>query len=436
MRYARIGDVPAKRHVQVRQNGASSALLVEEVMGYEGFSGNESILLHLQSPCRLDSVGEFRSITRDEWVPDTHVHRLADANPVDAAGDPVSSRRLLMWNGDIEVSLAKPTAELDGFYRNGEGDEVIYVHRGSGVLRSVFGRVPFRERDYLVIPRGTTHSFELPEGEEQFWLCFHTPGEIETPNRYRNRYGQLLEHAPFSQRDFHAPAELETYDEAGEFPVTVRVRDGYQDYLLDRHPFDVVGWDGYVFPYTFNADDFEPRAGRFHLPPPAHQTFQGPNFVICTFAPRMLDWDPQAVTLPYHHSNIQSEEVMFYAAGDYAARKGVDVGSHHAAPLRPAARPAAGSGGEGAGQEVHRRARGDVGHLPAAEVVEPLGRDRPARIRAVVEPGPEPRAGIRGRREARVRERGHRAVGLRARPTGVTGSSRGSRARRRRWCMS
>jgi homogentisate 1,2-dioxygenase len=326
MRYSSLGQVPRKRHVQVRRNGASSPLLVEEVMGYEGFSGNESILLHLQSPCRLDQVGEFRPIVREEWVPDAHVHRLADANPIDAEGDPLSSRRLLMWNNDIEVSVAKPTAELDGFYRNGEGDEVVYIHRGSGVLRSVFGRVPFRERDYLVIPRGTTHAFELPEGEEQFWLCFHTPGEIETPNRYRNRYGQLLEHSPFSQRDFHPPQELETVDEAGEFPVTVRVRDGHQDYVLDRHPFDVVGWDGYVFPYTFNADDFEPRAGRFHLPPPAHQTFQGPNFVICTFAPRMLDWDPEAVTLPYHHSNIQSEEVMFYAAGDYAARKGVDVG--------------------------------------------------------------------------------------------------------------
>ena len=177
-----------------------------------------------------------------------------------------------------------------------------------------------------MIPRGTTHAFEL-DGAEQHWLCFHTPGEIETPNRYRNRYGQLLEHAPYSQRDFHPPDELETHDESGEFPVTVRVRDGHQDYLLDRHPFDVVGWDGYVWPYTFNADDFEPRAGRFHLPPPAHQTFQGPNFVICTFAPRMLDWDPEAVPLPYHHSNIQSEEVMFYAEGDYAARKGVEVGS-------------------------------------------------------------------------------------------------------------
>jgi homogentisate 1,2-dioxygenase len=193
------------------------------------------------------------------------------------------------------------------------------------VLRSVFGRVPFRERDYVVIPRGTTVSWEL-DGVEQFWVCFRTPGEIETPSRYRNRYGQLLEHAPYSQRDFRGPVELETFDERGEFELVVRVRGGFQRFVLDRHPFDVVGWDGYVWPYAFNALDFEPRAGRFHLPPPAHQTFQGPNFVICTFAPRLLDWDPEAVPLPYHHSNIQSEEVMFYAEGNYAARKGVDVG--------------------------------------------------------------------------------------------------------------
>ncbi len=266
MRYERLGEIPRKRHVQVRRNGAGSPLLTEEVMGYEGFSGNETILYHLHSPCRLDAVGRFHSIERDEWVPDTHVHRLADSGPVEPGGDPLSGRRLLMFNGDLEVSLCKPVEELDGFYRNGEGDEVIYVHRGGGVLRTVFGRVPFREKDYVVIPRGTTHTFELDDGE-QTWLCFHTPGEIETPSRYRNRYGLLLEHAPYSQRDFHPPAELETVGESGEYAVTVRVRDGYQDYVLDRHPFDVVGWDGYVWPYTFNADDFEPRAGR--LPPAA-----------------------------------------------------------------------------------------------------------------------------------------------------------------------
>jgi homogentisate 1,2-dioxygenase len=319
-----LGEVPAKRHVQVRDNGR---LLIEEVMGYEGFSGNESILYHLGSPCRIAAAGEFVGFTREEWVPSAHVHRLADVSDAEPGGDPVSGRRLLMFNGDVEVSICKPVEELDGFYRNGEGDEVIYVHRGGGVLRTVFGRVPFRERDYLVIPRGTTVTWDLdPDAPEQFWLCFHTPGEIETPNRYRNRYGQLLEHAPYYARDFHGPAELETYDESGSWRVVVRVRDGLQEYSLDRHPFDVVGWDGYVWPYTFNAADFEPRAGRLHLPPPTHQTFQGPGFVICTFAPRLLDWDPEAVPLPYHHSNIQSEEVMFYADGDYAARKGVSVG--------------------------------------------------------------------------------------------------------------
>jgi homogentisate 1,2-dioxygenase len=326
MRYAAVGEVPAKRHSQVWRDNGVRRLLTEEVMGYEGFSGNESILYHLGSPCRISEIGPLTPLERDTWEPLAHVHRLADARDVAPGGDPVSGRHLLMFNGDIEVSVCKPTAELDGFYRNGEGDEVIYVHRGSGVLRTVFGRVPFKERDYVLIPRGTTVSWELAEGVEQFWLCFHTPGELETPQRYRNRYGQLLEHAPYSQRDFHGPVELESFDESGSWRLLVRVRGSYQEYELDRHPFDVVGWDGYVWPYTFNADDFEPRAGRFHLPPPAHQTFQGQGFVICTFAPRMLDWDPEAVPLPYHHSNIQSEEVMFYAAGDYAARKGVDIG--------------------------------------------------------------------------------------------------------------
>jgi homogentisate 1,2-dioxygenase len=323
MRYVSLGEVPAKRHSQVRRNGA---LLTEEVIGYEGFSGNESIAYHLRSPCRVGAVGAFEPLLRDEWVPDAHVHRLADLAAVAPGGDPVSGRRLVMWNGDVEVSVCKPVAEHDGFYRNGEGDEVLYVHSGAGVLRTSFGAVPFRARDYVVIPRGTTCTWELADGVEQFWLCFHTPGEIETPARYRNRYGQLLEHAPYSQRDFHPPVDLETLDESGSFLLTVRARAGLQRFELDRHPFDVAGWDGYVYPYTFNADDFEPRAGRFHLPPPAHQTFQGPGFVICTFAPRLLDWDPTAVPLPYHHSNIQSEEVMFYADGDYSARRGVTVG--------------------------------------------------------------------------------------------------------------
>ena len=323
MRYVQMGEVPPKRHVQVR--GGDGRLLTEEVMGYEGFSGNESILLHLESPCRLADVGEFTPLVVDEWVPDTHVHRLTDTAPVEPEGDPITGRKVLMFNADVEIGICKPVEQQEAFYRSGEGDEVLYVQEGSGHLETTFGTLPYHAHDYVVIPRGTTYRVHLDDGP-QTWLTFFTPGEIETPNRYRNRYGQLLEHAPFSQRDFHPPAELVTHAERGEFEVVVRVRGGLQRYVLDFHPLDVVGWDGYVYPYTFNIFDFEPKAGRLHQPPPAHQTFQGPNFVICSFCPRMLDWDPMAVALPYHHSNLQSEEVMFYSAGDYAARKGVDIG--------------------------------------------------------------------------------------------------------------
>src|SRR5215207_3767417 len=322
MRYVSMGRVPPKRHTQFRENGT---LLVEEVMGYEGFSGNESILYHLTSPCDVAEVGEFTPIEHEEWVPDAHVHRLTDTAPLEAGGDPVFGRHVLMWNTDVEMGIAKPTDESDAFYRNGEGDEVLFVHEGSGVLETIFGSLPFGTHDYVVIPRGTTYRVRLGPGPHT-WLTFATPGEIETPNRYRNRYGQLLEHAPFSQRDFMPPRELRTHRSRGEHDLKVRVRGGYQDYVLDYHPFDVVGWDGYVYPYTFNFHDFEPKAGRLHQPPPAHQTFQGPNFVICSFCPRMLDWDDEAIVLPYHHSNVQSEEVMYYVDGDYAARKGVDVG--------------------------------------------------------------------------------------------------------------
>jgi homogentisate 1,2-dioxygenase len=323
MRYHRLGDLPAKRHVQFREGGT---LLTEEVMGYEGFSGNESILYHLHSPCRVMEVGAFTPIRREEWVPEAHVHRLTNTRPVEPEGDPHDGRRLLMWNDDVEIAICKPVREAEGFVRNGEGDEVIFVHEGSGALDTVFGRLPFQAHDYVVIPRGTTHRFEL-DPCPQTWLAFATPGEIETPSRYRNRYGQLLEHAPYSQRDFHAPGELVTHRERGEFPLRVRVRGGWQEYVLDYHPFDVVGWDGYVYPYTFCIDDFEPVAGRVHMPPPVHQTFQGPNFVICSFCPRELDWDPMAVPIPYHHSNLQSEELIYYVSGEFGSRKGVSVGS-------------------------------------------------------------------------------------------------------------
>jgi homogentisate 1,2-dioxygenase len=322
MRYERRGRVPAKRHTAFREDGT---LLTEEVMGFEGFSGNESILYHLQTPCRVSDLGSFTAIERDEWVPAAHSHHLFDSRQVPAGGDPVFGRRVLMYNDDVEIGICRPREEQEVFFRDGEGDEVIFVHRGSGELETTFGTLPYGERDYIVIPRGTTYRFR--PHDEQLWLTFQTPGEIETPQRYRNRYGQLLEHAPYSHRDFHPPGELVTHRDRGDHELVVRARGGYQRYGLDYHPLDVVGWDGFVYPYTFNVDDFEPVTGRVHMPPPVHQTFQGPNFVICSFCPRPLDWHEDAIPIPYNHSNLQSEEMIYYVSGDFGSRRGIDVGS-------------------------------------------------------------------------------------------------------------
>jgi len=321
--YQSRGDVPRKRHIQFRENGL---LLTEEVMGLRGFEGNESILYHLQSPVRVAELGGFEPITRDEWVPDNHAHRHFHTAGIEPSGDPVTGRRLLMWNDDVEISLSRPSEPMDYFYRNGEGDEVVFVHEGSGTLETIFGDLPYRPGDYIVVPRGTTYRFQ-PDNGEQRHLVFESPGFIEIPRRYRNEYGQLLEHAPYYHRDIHPPTELRTHRDRGEFVVKVRVKDGIQTYVLDYHPFDVVGWDGYVYPWTFSIHDFEPITGRIHMPPPSHQTFQGHNFVICSFCPRKLDFDPMAIPIPYHHSNLNSEEMLYYVDGNFSSRKGIEVGS-------------------------------------------------------------------------------------------------------------
>ena len=320
--YQRLGRVPRKRHIQFRENGT---LLTEEVMGLEGFSGNESILYHLHSPCRVKEIGSFEPIERDEWDPGAHQHRHFRTMGVEPEGDAVSGRKLLMWNDDVEIALCRPGEAMEHHYRNGEGDEVVFVHEGKGTLETIFGDLPYRNGDYVVIPRGTTYRF-VPEGEQRY-LVFTSPGLIEIPRRYRNEYGQLLEHAPYYHRDIHPPVELKTHSDRGEHVVKFRVKDGHQTYVLDYHPFDVVGWDGYVYPWTFNISDFEPITGRIHQPPPSHQTFAGRNFVICSFCPRKLDFDPLAIPIPYHHSNLQSEEMIYYVSGNFGSRKGVDVGS-------------------------------------------------------------------------------------------------------------
>lgn len=318
------GEVPRKRHTQYWHDGE---LLTEEVIGLEGFSGLSSILYHLHDPPRVGAVGEFQPIEREEWVPETHQHRLLDTWEIQPGGDPVGGRRLLMWNDDVEIALCRPEEQQEGFYRNGEGDEVVFVHEGEGVVETILGDLPYAAGDYITIPRGITHRFRM-EGElPQRHLVFSSPGLIEIPRRYRNEYGQLLEHAPFYNRDLHGPTELRTHDERGEFDVTVRIRDGYQRYILDHHPFDVVAWDGYLYPWTFSIHDFEPIAKEVHAPPPVHQTFAGQNFVICSFCPRPLDWHPDSVPIPYNHANLNSEEMIYYVSGEFGSRRGIDVGS-------------------------------------------------------------------------------------------------------------
>lgn len=323
--YHQLGDVPPKRHTQFRQ--PDGGLYVEEVLGLEGFSGNESILYHRHSPCRVAKVHPRVPITLEAWTPPEHAHRHLRLNEFPEGGDAVFARQPMMFNSDVTVSYVRPTERMDWFFRNGQADEMIFIHEGKGTLRTSFGKLEYREGDYLIIPRGTTYQFaSAHEGAERH-LIFETPGRMEIPKEYRNAYGQLCEHAPYYHRDIRRPSELEVTSDAGEYKLVIKVANSYSEYTLDYHPFDVVGWDGYCYPWAFNIADYEPRAGRIHLPPPDHLTFRGQNFVVCSFVPRMLDWDPLSVPIPYHHSNLDSEEVIYYVNGDFMSRRGIEYAS-------------------------------------------------------------------------------------------------------------
>ena len=321
--YQRRGDVPRKRHIVFRENGR---LLTEEVMGLEGFTGNESILYHLESPCRVKELGAFTPIEREEWVPEAHAHRRHEH--VRRRSERRRDQRAPHAHVELgRRDLAVPAG--DRRWTTSSGTE-----RATRSSSSTRARERSRRRSATCPTRKATTSSSraarpiasCPKGEQRY-LVFETPGLIEIPRRYRNQYGQILEGAPYYHRDIHPPTELNTHRDRGEFLVKVRVRGGYQDYVLDYHPFDVVGWDGYLYPWTFSIHDFEPITGRIHQPPPSHQTFQGQNFVICSFCPRHLDFDPEAVPIPYHHSNLQSEEMIYYVSGNFGSRKGISVGS-------------------------------------------------------------------------------------------------------------
>ncbi|MDQ0338903.1 homogentisate 1,2-dioxygenase [Caldalkalibacillus uzonensis] len=322
--YHRLGHVPHKRHTQFRK--ADGSLYFEEVMGTKGFSGIQSILYHHYPPTRVQEavLGEKMEIELEETTALRHRHFKTGA--MTTGQDAIRGRRYLLVNEDVQIGICTPTKSMTYFYRNGLKDELIFVHEGEGVLESVFGELPFRAGDYIVIPIGTTYRMHLT-GNNHRLLIVEANSRIEVPKRYRNEYGQLLEHSPFCERDIRIPERLNTYVEEGQYDVWVNVDNQLYVYRFNHHPFDVVGWDGYLYPWIFNIGDFEPVTGRIHQPPPVHQTFAGHNFVVCSFVPRLFDYHPEAIPAPYHHSNVNSDEVLYYVDGRFMSRKGIEKGS-------------------------------------------------------------------------------------------------------------
>jgi homogentisate 1,2-dioxygenase len=324
--YHHLGQLPHKRHTQFRT--PEGGLYAEELFGEDGFSGCYSLLYHRFPPTRVSRIERFGAVCHEEWPQELHRHHHFKTAALEQGGDPVTGRRLLMYNNDCTISAVRPAEEMGYFYRNAQGDELLFVHEGAGTLETIFGDLPYGEGDYLVIPRGTTWRLQPQDGAAHRLLVVEAfGGAIQPPKRYRNEFGQLLEHSPYCERDLRLPGELPQHDERGEFEVRVKVNNEVMRYFFDFHPLDLVGWDGFLYPYAFNIHDFEPITGRVHQPPPVHQTFEGPNFVVCSFCPRKLDYHPQAVPVPYNHSNIDSDEMIYYVSGNFGSRKGIEVSS-------------------------------------------------------------------------------------------------------------
>lgn len=326
MYYHRLGKIPPKRHTQFRQ--PDGTLYKEEVVSSEGFSGIYSILYHIHPPTRVreikDPVAYAAKRIDDYALRQTHLN----TSRVEVTGDDyLDARKVLLTNADCSISICAPkTRSMDYFYKNAEGDEVLFIHDGNGFLISQFGKLEIRKGDYVVIPRTVIYKLEFAEGPLRL-LIIESASPVETVKRYRNQLGQLLEHSPYCERDIRPPAELVTETSPGEFLVKIKKQGFLHQYVYDHSPLDLVGWDGFLWPYAFSINDFEPITGRIHQPPPVHQTFQGRNFVICSFVPRLFDYHPLAIPAPYNHSNIDSDEVLYYAEGNFMSRRGIERGS-------------------------------------------------------------------------------------------------------------
>jgi homogentisate 1,2-dioxygenase len=322
--YHTLGKVPRKRHTVFRSE--AGVLYSEQLMGNEGFTGPSSLLYHVRPPTTIKSVKRLQDISYERDPDHTLKHRHFRTARLPEGGSPTLDRVPLLFNQDVAMLFARPDKNDEHWYRNSMGDEVVYVGEGSGVLETQFGDLPYQQGDYLVIHRHILHRFRMNK-EAHRLVIFESKGYIRTPRRYRNEHGQLVEGAPYSERDIRIPRELRTHDQAGDFQILVKQYEGLTELILDHHPCDVVGWDGFFYPWAFNINDFEPIVGRIHQPPPVHQTFQGDGFVICSFCPRPFDFDPNAVPAPYNHSNVDSDEVLYYASSEFMSRKGIEYGS-------------------------------------------------------------------------------------------------------------
>jgi len=323
--YQKRGKVPNKRHTQFRDE--SGKLYSEELVSRNGFSGIYSNLYHINPPAAVQSIGDFRVIELSKKNVNHQPHHL-QTSKISHEKNLDCSRVPLFHNSDLIISKAIFSAPMQLLYRNGNADEIIFIHRGVGRFNSNFGYLDLRPGDYLVIPRGVIYNIEVSQKIEA--LVIESSSAIETPDRYRNKFGQLLEHSPFSERDIRTPNFMSPIQNKS-IEIEVKLKNGIQMYEYKYHPFDLIGWDGYFFPYVFNINDFMPITGKIHQPPPVHQTFKGNGFVICSFVPRLFDYHKDSIPAPYAHSNVDSDELIYYAAGEFMSRRGIEEGSitHH-----------------------------------------------------------------------------------------------------------
>ncbi|MEM9143004.1 MAG: homogentisate 1,2-dioxygenase [Bacteroidota bacterium] len=322
--YHTLGKIPPKRHTQFRKDDGS--LYYEQLFGTIGFDGMSSLLYHIHRPTQVKEVQETLDIRPVAAVEHNITSRLLKGLGIAPEEDYLKSRKTILFNSDVHVGLAAPRTSMSGyFYKNTDADELLFVHKGSGVVRTMLGDIPFEYGDYLLIPRGMIYQITF-DGVDNRLLITESYHPIYTPKRYRNWFGQHLEHSPFCERDFKLPRNLRAHDETGEFLIKVKKEGQLHHLLYATHPFDVVGWDGYNFPYGFSIHNFEPITGRVHQPPPVHQTFETSAFVVCSFCPRLYDYHPLAIPAPYNHSNIDSDEVLYYVDGDFMSRKNINEG--------------------------------------------------------------------------------------------------------------